>query len=501
MKEDDEEDSIENKNDNKEIKEKEEADNDSKDIPKQIIEIKNKAEEDDNSTLIVKSKIKELKDNYNFYIKYYEILFNMIKYLEELTYEKIANSINDSANYISFFNTSSGIYSNFAEQIKKSKEIITSSKKLPKMNDSILYEVMENTQNIIHLNLSKISDGLKQNIIANGPFAKYQEKISKIESIKKEHFLKINEIEDKNKNVVQKYAKSYETLFEIFSQEKNNNEDINNSLVDFPDLIFIKKDLLDEINDLILQINLFTIDAKDSLYSINVLFVEINNLVRDSVLIYIQESKNIFNIDVTKNFEKIQKYYKSLEDNPEDKIFKLDKIFNEQDNKDKIYNLLEQYYNLLNNSGRGKKDLVSDRNNFSIRKYQNLYLFFEWLISISPQPNQMTTDDLIIKKVEVRRYSGFFGGWKESMMIFTKQKHIILYDKDENDKFENIFQIFEIDKTTFQKKLDYKKFFLFEISINSKGKIMNFTGTYQFDALNNENLNDISFAYKDYIKQ
>ena len=56
--------------------------------------------------------------------------------------------------------------------------------------------------------------------------------------------------------------------------------------------------------------------------------MEINDLVRDSVLIYIQESKNIFNIDVTKNFEKIQKYFKKLDENPEEKMFKLDKIFN-----------------------------------------------------------------------------------------------------------------------------------------------------------------------------
>lgn len=427
----------------------------------------------------------------------------MINYLEKLTYEKLSNSIRDSCNYLSFFQETSDIYTKFAEEIKKSNDIIMSSKKLPKMNDNILLEAMQNTQNFIQLNLSKISNGLKQNIISNGPFSKYQEKVNKIETIKNNQSKKFVEIEEKSKNLEKKYKNSYEKLIEEFSKEKNNNnlEEKDISLVDYPDLIYIIKDLLDDINLLIVEINLFIVDLKDSFHSINCLFIEINDLVKDSVLIYIQESKNIFNIDVTKNFEQIKKYYKNIQDNPEEKIFKLDKIFNEQNHREKIFDLLEKYYYLLNDSGRVKKELISDRNNFSIKKYPNLFVFFEWLISISPQPTQITIDDLIIKKVEIKRYSGFFGGWKESEMIITKQSHIILYDKPVDYKFENVVQIFEIDKTNLNMKFDIKNPFLFEIKANNKGKIMNFTGTFLFDALNNENLYVISLAYKDYINK
>ena len=45
---------------------------------------------------IIKSKIKELKNNYNFYTQYNDIIFKIIKNLEDLTYEKIANSLQDS---------------------------------------------------------------------------------------------------------------------------------------------------------------------------------------------------------------------------------------------------------------------------------------------------------------------------------------------------------------------------------------------------------------------
>ena len=134
-------------------------------------------------------------------------------------------------------------------------------------------------------------------------------------------------------------------------------------------------------------------------------------------------------------------------------------------------------------------------------KYSNIYLFFEWLISISPQPTQINIDDLIIKKIEIKRYSGFLRGWKDTIMIYTKQNHLILYDKPITYNFENIIQIYEIDKTNFNKKVDFKKPFLFEITVKSKGKIMEFYGTFLFDALNNENLYDISLAYKDYINK
>jgi hypothetical protein len=205
MKEQDNEELIDNENKNENNKEKDitykndvindtsHNQNDDKNEKNKILQNnnhnQNKKEEKENAILLAKSKIKELKENYNFYLQYHDILFNMINYLEKLAYEKISNSINDSFNYLTFFETSSEIYSKFAEQIKQSNDIIMSSKKLPKMNDNFLLEIMQNTQNIIYLNLSKISNGLKNNIISKGPFSKFQEKIKKIDSIERQQII------------------------------------------------------------------------------------------------------------------------------------------------------------------------------------------------------------------------------------------------------------------------------------------------------------------------
>ena len=168
--------------------------------------------------------------------------------------------------------------------------------------------------------------------------------------------------------------------------------------------------------------------------------------MKESILIYIQESKIFFGADVNKKFEEVEKYFKKLDEEQNDNLFKLDIIYNEQKNKENILNLLQQYYELLNNSEKVKKELISDKNAFSIEKYENIILFFEWLISISPQPTDISVDDLILKKFEIKRDPGIFSKWKNEIMIFTRQNHLILFEKPNSFEIKNLIKIFEIDK-------------------------------------------------------
>ena len=71
-------------------------------------------------------------------------------------------------------------------------------------------------------------------------------------------------------------------------------------------------------------------------------------------------------------------------------------------------------------------------------------------------------------------------------MIFTRQKHLLLFDNQE--KIENYVKIFELDKTSFRKKIDNKRPYMFELVANRKGKLMDFKGNYLFDGLNEQNI-------------
>ena len=446
---------------------------------------------------IIKSKIKFLREKYNFSLQYNEIMNKLLKAFQDQTYTKLNHSINEGLNFISFFKESAEIYSKFAKQILETNNLMSSSIKEAKLNDNILLDVMQKTQNSLYQNINKISNSMKQNIVNKGPLSKIQDKINKIEQIKKENFDKFKGVNDSKKKL-QKALSKYEKIFESYSPSpnmNNNNNNRNNNiperprLIDTPDFIIIIKYILSFINKLILDINLYIIDTKDTFYKINGLYVEINNLVKNSVLIYIQECKNIFNLDLTKNFEEIENYYKKLDEKSSDKIFKLEKIFNTKESEDFVFNILQQYYMLLSNSNSVKKQLLADRNKFSIKNNSNLFLFFEWLISVSPQPTDLSIQDLLLKKMNIKRDPGIFSSWKDAILVFTKQQHCIIFDKP--GTIDDLVKVFELDKTSFRKKADNKKKFLFELIANRKGKIMDFKGSFLFDGLCQENIDEI----------
>ena len=502
---DDKENAKQNQNEENKINENEENNNQvNQNVNPNLRELPKKEAKIDDSEkekiiLSIKEKIKELNKNFNFYIKYHDLLFLIIKTLEDIAYEKITNTVNEGHNFVAFFKNSSDLYSKFAHQIKNSNNIISTPSNKPKMTDNFLIDIMKDTQNIFYENLSTFSNGLKQNIIAKGPLSKLNEKSNKIESIRKSQFSKYYEIDDKRRKFEKKYM-TFKPLFNSFLPEESNDndkQDNNNpipkpSLIDSPDFIYVIKSLIEEIKNLIIQDILFVIGRKESLQSINDLFIEINTLVKESIIIYIQESKIFFNIDVTKKFEEIEQYFKKLEEDQKDnKALKIEKILSEYERKDAINGLLKQFYDLLNESGKVNKELIPHKDIFLIDKYVDITSFIQFLINIAPQPSDIPIDDLIIKKLEIKRDPGFFSKWRDAVAVLTKQQHLIIYDKPNIFSLDNIAKIFEIDKISFRKKEDSKKPFLFEIIANVKGKVMNFKGNFLFDGLNNENIEEI----------
>ena len=457
-------------------------------------------EENDRIVGVIKDKIKKMNDYYNFCLQYEDVIYKILYNLDELTYEKITNSLDDGFNFLYFFKNSAELYSKFAEEIQNCNKLITFEEKKPKMTDGFLSNVMQSTQSIFYQNLSKFSHGMRQNIIAKGPLSQLSEKKSKIDVIKKTQLKKFSELIDEKKNLEKKY-KSYIKLFSSFVPElippnpkaPNNPVQPMPELIDSPDFVYIVKDFLVSLNALLSKMIKFTTEAKESMKAINALFVEVYNLIKEAISIYIKESKIFFNQEVTKKFEEVENYFKKYDQNAkENNTFKLTRIFHNEQVKENIYNLLQQYYMLLCNSNTIKKELISDRNAFSTDKYQNVDLFFDWLISVLPTKLEVPVNDLIIKSFEIKRDPGIFSRWKQAGMVFTRQHHLILFDKVNSYKIEDIVKIFETDKITYQRKEDKKKGLLFEVVADVKGKVMNFKGTFLFDALTMENMNEIS---------
>ena len=168
----------------------------------------------------IKLKIKNIREKYNFSIQYSDIIQKIIKSFHEQTYTKLSHSINESLNFITFFKDSAELYTKFSKQIQETNNLIMSSEKQEKLNDNLLLDVMQKTQNTLLQNITKISNAMRQNIIKKGPLGNLQEKINKIENIKKENNEKLKNILESQKQL-QKNMSKYDTLFDSYLPRQN----------------------------------------------------------------------------------------------------------------------------------------------------------------------------------------------------------------------------------------------------------------------------------------
>ena len=410
-----------------------------------------------------------------------------------LLFEKLENSFKENNNFFQFFKNIQTIYQSIAQELKNTKAVFKSAnQKLSKINDTGLGTVLEKTQNSLSKNFEDLSNSLKNKILSKQSINVINEKYNEIEKIKKEIKVKIDKIERRKKKLEKKYTSKYELLFHLFSPQNNlqYTKQIQkpSNLEEVEDFVIIVMDFFNGTNKLILKTNLFVLDIKDLLYKINMVFLEYSDLVKNCVLLYIQENKKIFSQEIIKDLESIEKYYEEMSKPNVDRSFRIPKIFDTQNLKDQINSKLKDYQTFLKYSNRVNNEILNNDIKFKIENYVNIEIFFETLISINPQPTNLNISDLIKDKFEIKRDPGMFSSWRECLIMFTKQNHMIIFDKPVNKFFVNIF---EINKITYSKKEDKKKPYLFSIYVNQKGKIMNSSGTYIYDALDLERLKKI----------
>ena len=442
---------------------------------------------------IISEKAKEMRDKYNFAMTYSNGISIIINLFTSLLFERLENSFKENSNFFQFFKNIQTIYQSLAQEINNTKTVFkNANQKLAKINDSGLGKVLEKTQNSLSKNFEDLSNSLKNKILSKTPINSINEKYNEIEKLKKEINVKIDKIERRRKKLEKKYTSKYELLFNIFSPQINlqNKNEIQkpSNLEEIEDFVIIVMDFFNGTNKLILKTNLFVLDIKDTLYKVNMVFLEYSSLVKNCVLLYIQENKKIFSQEIIKDLESIEKYYEEMSKPNVDQSFRIPKIFDTQKLKDQINSNLKDYQTFLKNSNRVQNEILNNDIKFKIENYVNIEIFFETLISINPQPTNLNISDLIKDKFEIKRDPGMFSSWRECLMMFTKQNHMIIFDKPVNKFFVNIF---EINKISFMRKEDKKKPFLFSIVVNKKGKIMNSSGTYIYDALDLEKLKKI----------
>ena len=172
---------------------------------------------------------------------------------------------------------------------------------------------------------------------------------------------------------------------------------------------------------------------------------------------------------------------------------KITKIFHDEQSKNKMNVLLYELLQLLWDYGFITEENKSDAEKFEINNYSTIEMFLEMLISFNPKPFEINYDCFVNEIIDIKRTSGLFGSWKASKLITTKQNHLIIVD--EPIETENIKKVFQLSKSVIRPKDDKKHSYMFEIIVNKKTKLMNFSGTFLYEALNDMCFNNIINKY------
>ena len=442
----------------------------------------------------IKAKAENYQKQYTFTLKYSNTISKILKFFISSLNEKLTNTISENKIILKFFRDISSVYQIFSDQINLANCWFYEQMSTPKMLDESFKSSLKQTQKTLDKTFSELSNNLKSKIISKGPFSHIEGINNKISIIQKEFNKVIEEIEKRTKETKKNYIGKYEELFTMLNPSPENKKTkINYTIEEIQDFIIIEIDLLKMINKLIRAINSFMLQMKEYFSQINLSLIDHSKLTGEAILIYLQESKKLYNPELLNQLEQIEKHYEEMNKPEYELQLKITKIFHDEQSKNKMNVLLYELLQLLWDYGFITEENKSDAEKFEINNYSTIEMFLEMLISFNPKPFEINYDCFVNEIIDIKRTSGLFGSWKASKLITTKQNHLIIVD--EPIETENIKKVFQLSKSVIRPKDDKKHSYMFEIIVNKKTKLMNFSGTFLYEALNDMCFNNIINKY------
>lgn len=431
---------------------------------------------------IIKTRGSKLKRDYNFAMNYSQYLVTIIRQMITLLNERTGNSIQENKHFIQFFKEITNSYLEFSNLMAKTSLLFKKNNfTAPKIFEDNISQIAEKTQVLLTSHFLNFSTTLKNKILAKGPFAKIDQITNDITTLQKEINKRIGKIEYRRKKLQKLYTANYEQLLKTIEDAKESAAFLN-SMEETPDFILVELDFRAYIFKMYSKTSKFLIDCKDSIKKINALMVEFIKLVMEAVLIYLEENKKIYSQFLMQSFQEVETYYHQITKDQTDSTFLTNKVYNNEKEQIDINVLLTKYQATFLDGNQISNAKISENDNFKILLYKTIEAFLDFLIDLNPTPDAINYDNLLISMLEVRRYAGLFGGWKNSLMLASKQKHLLVFDEKISKTCVNIF---EIGKLSFKSKPEKNNLYQLEIVVNKKGKTMNIsTGSYFFDAKN-----------------
>lgn len=453
-----------------------------------------------NTKELINAKITSFRHNYQLAINYITCLSDILKFFMRIYIEKLNGTLFDDKSIISFFQRTADMYKEFALSIKKFNTAFNPPGNKPKLYSNRMKNVLSQTYDSLISSFDDISNQIKNKITVKGPLFKIEGAFASIEKKRDSIGEAIYKFEVERKALEKLYNNKFEKLFsQILPPPVEPGRPIqpaalaNAPIETIVDFYEVDKDLGNEINKVFAKGSLLVTEVKDKLYNINKEEQEITKALQTASTLYMDENRKIYGTEIMMKFSQLQQFGTTGNDSNVEDLYNLLLIFNEEEHSNGINQLLEKYQKLLLNTKCTKSEIINSPEKMRIGCFDKIESFYEMLLSVNPNGMAEDRKQFVVAEFKIKRDPGLFAKWRDCYLIFTAQRHMLVYDENENG---NYVYIFEMSNVTFRGKVDKKRKFLFEIVVNKKGKIMNTSGTHVYDALDEQNYAKIMDIYK-----
>jgi hypothetical protein len=406
-----------------------------------------------------------LKNNYltnlNYFIQnYISDIQNIFNKIDVAIYKNMTNILDKHKYFLRFFKEISSLYESFSINLIHANNTINLHFRENESPFKSINNTIDKTQEIISNNFYDFSRNMQKIIIANGPLSNIKEFYNKMSSISKDSSSILSIITKYRDKFVLKFQQ-YEKIFERFKVSFNDNEKLNKQF-DANDFFLIEYDLSNSINKIFEKIYEYLKSYKNSIMQLRALVKEFINTIKESLELYIEESKKMFfiqGVDIM-----LLEMYQNFDSN-----FEADFLTCETIHKP-LTDLLKSFQTNLITGGYIKKDEIYSDENFVYSKYSNFEELIEFIISLKPESLKINKSNLVQFSYNVNKITGIFKSVKECVILLTVQNNLFIFEDRINKKrFEKI----SLRNINFRNSNDNKNPYRFEISELKTGIIYN----------------------------
>ena len=440
---------------------------------------------------LIKEKYEKISRYYNFSVAYVTIITKIFRIYYQPLIKRLSNTLDQNKRIIKFFKEITSAYQRFSADLMKANLGVNEVNQ-DQIFSNNMNAMIEKTQETIASNFMGFSKVLQSNIVQKGPLAKIDEFYKRLSKIDKDILANLNKLQIKKEKLEKLFTTKHNKLFEqlnLFYKEIDKVQDRQklNEIFYKNDFFIIEMEIMGAFKGLYESVNEFFNLLKSQLKSAVQLSSDYLNIIQESMEIYVGENKKIFSDLKMENF---QKFYNSVSESLETNFIPKNIVtdpemlisFN-QGMKDYQMNFFK--YDITIFKDPSQNEILKCEDNFNIQKFKTIEEFGDFFIAFKPESIEgYYNSNLKEIEIEIKRDPGIFSSWKNSNLIISKQKNILIFD-EEGPNLQYI-DILSIDRLKVKFKEDKKNPYRLEISETKKGFMFDTSTIFKIDCLTKE---------------